>query len=252
MTKTIPLSQGKRALVDDADYEWLTQWNWTVLENRSKWYAVRHDYSIQSPEFIYMHRLLLQTPKGLVSHHLNGDSLDNRRSNLVICQQGQHIRYHQSDRDERAKRLQNFGATLNFVRTERDLTLTELEQLSGISGSALSNIERGKSIPRKHTISRLKESLPGLWQRPANAQLRRAETKGHRKQSGKTSQFVGISWSRADHCWRAEIRVNYRLIFLGHFDSEEKAARVWNVAALRHRGAKARLNTLPEMSLEPA
>lgn len=32
-----------------------------------------------------MHRVILNTPKGMESDHINGDGLDNRRCNLRIC-----------------------------------------------------------------------------------------------------------------------------------------------------------------------
>jgi hypothetical protein len=39
--KHIPLTQGQFAIVDDADFEWLSKWKWTA--QRSKWgyYAFR-------------------------------------------------------------------------------------------------------------------------------------------------------------------------------------------------------------------
>ena len=37
--KSIQLTQGKVALVDDADYEYLNQWKWHTLNGRSTDYA---------------------------------------------------------------------------------------------------------------------------------------------------------------------------------------------------------------------
>ena len=42
--KQIPLTQGKFALVDDEDYEFLMQWKWCTLRIRNKYYAVRSQY----------------------------------------------------------------------------------------------------------------------------------------------------------------------------------------------------------------
>lgn len=82
MVKEIQLTQGKVALVDDADFEWLSQWNWCALRQRgnNRWYAVRG----RNP-LIYMHRLILNPPEGYESDHIDGGGLNNRRSNLRIC-----------------------------------------------------------------------------------------------------------------------------------------------------------------------
>ena len=41
--REISLSQGQVALVDDADYSWLSQWKWFAYKHRSGNYdAVRH------------------------------------------------------------------------------------------------------------------------------------------------------------------------------------------------------------------
>lgn len=70
----IQLSQGKHAIVDDADFEWLNQWKWCFDSG----YAVRR----LGVRKIKMHRLINQTPVGNDTDHINRNKLDNRRANL--------------------------------------------------------------------------------------------------------------------------------------------------------------------------
>ena len=86
MTKQIPLSQGKFVIVDDKDYEFLSQWKWCFngrYAMRNKYLGWKNRKSILKT--IYMHRLILNPPDGFYTDHINGDKLDNRRSNLRIC-----------------------------------------------------------------------------------------------------------------------------------------------------------------------
>lgn len=75
--------------------------------------------------------------------------------------------------------------------------------------------------------------------RPCNQSQNGANT---RPRSGGTSRYKGVSWHKLTGTWRAYIRVNYRQIQLGHFETEEEAARAYDAAALEHFGAFANLN----------
>lgn len=85
--KTIPLTQGQFALVDDADYEWLSRWKWCVLFTDSVFYATRSRCLSDAPgsKTILMHREVLNAPDGFETDHINGDGLDNRRENLRLA-----------------------------------------------------------------------------------------------------------------------------------------------------------------------
>lgn len=84
--KTIQLTQGKVTIVDDEDYECLIQFKWRAAKNvHGQWYAARTDLSTGKPRNLFMHRLLLNVPKGMQTDHINGDGLDNRKNNLRIC-----------------------------------------------------------------------------------------------------------------------------------------------------------------------
>lgn len=60
-----------------------------------------------------------------------------------------------------------------------------------------------------------------------------------------TSQFKGVSWSRKDSSWRAQITVDRYMRFLGNFSDEEAAARAYDAAALAAWGEFAYLNFPP-------
>jgi len=94
MTREIPLSQGKVALVDDADYEGLNQWKWYWCRSRNRsgsGYAFRKQTDKTSGRltYIYMHRQILDAPARLECDHVNGDGLDNRRDNLRLATRSQ-------------------------------------------------------------------------------------------------------------------------------------------------------------------
>ena len=85
MAKEIPLTQGKVAIVDDADYEWLNQWKWYAEQNKGTWYARRCIWEGQRTYCVRMHRVILNAQAGEATDHINGNGLDNRRTNLRIC-----------------------------------------------------------------------------------------------------------------------------------------------------------------------
>lgn len=89
MSKTIPLTQGRVAIVDDADYEWLSQWRWCVRKRDSTYYAVRGVRINGKVRAIHMHRVIVNPPLDKQIDHINGDGLDNRRCNLRLCTQSQ-------------------------------------------------------------------------------------------------------------------------------------------------------------------
>lgn len=86
--RTIKLTQGKVALVDDGDYEYLNQWKWCAVYFGKNWYAERkNNLGIT----IRMHKLIMNTPKGMVTDHIDHDGLNNQRENLRVCTHKQNM-----------------------------------------------------------------------------------------------------------------------------------------------------------------
>lgn len=92
MAKAIPLSRGQVAIVDDADFKFLTQWKWSAMKRRRGlgWYAVRTTWKGgRTDACFFMHRVLVGAEPGQMVDHRDGDGLNNRRSNLRIATQAQ-------------------------------------------------------------------------------------------------------------------------------------------------------------------
>ncbi len=85
--KEIKLSQGKVALVDDEDFEYLNQFKWFAHKARGIYYADRHSpRSHYKRTFIRMHREILKLKDSrIMVDHINHNGLDNRRENLRSC-----------------------------------------------------------------------------------------------------------------------------------------------------------------------
>jgi hypothetical protein len=82
MSEEIQLSHGKIAIVDDNDFEWLSQWKWSY---NGHGYAERVICRNGIQSHIIMHRLIINTPDNMDTDHINHNGLDNRRCNLRVC-----------------------------------------------------------------------------------------------------------------------------------------------------------------------
>ena len=160
--KKIELTQGKFAIVDDADFEWLNQWEWSVKKTAGLFYAVRATH--KGGQTHYMHRQIMGLKKGDGKQidHINRTGIDNRRSNLRLCDY---------------------------------------------------------STNRQNSI----------------------------KRRGSTSKYKGVHWYKPIKKWKSTITINKKLVFLGHYKTEEDAARVYDKKARELFGEFARLN-FPEES----
>jgi hypothetical protein len=85
--KTIPLTRGAIATVDDEDFEWLSSFKWYALKSNrfgGRYYAVRQSSrrGDAKPRTIYMHREILGASPGVLVDHRDHDTLNNQRHNL--------------------------------------------------------------------------------------------------------------------------------------------------------------------------
>src|ERR1700722_4389868 len=109
MTKEIVLSKGKVALVDDDDFDRISQHKWYCNHYG---YAIRKSFNDKIPDYlkpgyksiresgkirwvavIWLHREILNLRDNKIEvDHIDGDPLNNQRSNLRVCSHRQNNR----------------------------------------------------------------------------------------------------------------------------------------------------------------
>lgn len=98
----IPLTQGQVALVDDEDFELVSQYKWCA-----GWDPTSHSFYAQARAptqngkqvTIRMHRLIMNAKPGEQVDHIHHKTLDNRKSELRVCSrnQNQHNSFRHTD-----------------------------------------------------------------------------------------------------------------------------------------------------------
>lgn len=101
----IPLSKGKVTAVDFDDFEAVRRFKWSAADCGDKqehWFAYRGIYASGKSRIVYLHHAIMGV-KGI--DHINGDPLDNRRSNLRRATKAENLR---------GFRLKPIGATSKY------------------------------------------------------------------------------------------------------------------------------------------
>lgn len=100
--RVIPLSGGGYAWVDVADYEWLNQYHWRLLNG----YPSRREKNRE----VLMHRQIMEPPADKVVDHIDGNRCNACRANLRICTRNEN----QFNQRKRRNGLSRFkGVTFN-------------------------------------------------------------------------------------------------------------------------------------------
>jgi hypothetical protein len=102
-------------LLDDEDYEWVSKHKWSLQKDhtrkREAFYVVRN---VKQPDGkqkrITLHREIMKTPKGLLTDHLNGNGLDNRRANLRVC----------TNRENQINRRGHIDRAFKYIGIQKD------------------------------------------------------------------------------------------------------------------------------------
>jgi len=89
----IPLTKGVFTLIDDADFDLVARYKWHANKSAHSLYACRTARDNGVKRKVYMHRLILGCSSDEQGHHIDGDTLNNRRDNLEKCSKKDNLGY---------------------------------------------------------------------------------------------------------------------------------------------------------------
>jgi HNH endonuclease len=245
VSKIIPLTKGKFAIVDDVDYDWLTgirpESISTATQRKPRqqppmyyhWYWIKSNGAagtswgcgVNKKHFL-MHRLIMNAPDDMEVDHINHNKLDNRRENLRL-----------------ATRMQNAH---NMIKPKHGTTSlyigviwskkynTWVSQIAGIEGvkynkflghydnELIAAIAYDYAARERDSIffkgNFTDEEFGLLWKQYGEQIINRKIAKGPKN---KNSKYVGVIKDNRDNTWNAHAVIKGKRIYVGRFKDEE-------------------------------
>jgi len=84
---------GINVLLDDWDWIRLCRYKWRVSDNGKGHKCIARGKRVNGKRCtIYMHRVIMNTPKGMECHHKEGNTFDNRKEKLENLTKQEHMK----------------------------------------------------------------------------------------------------------------------------------------------------------------
>lgn len=226
--RTIKLINGGQTIVEKRDFAKVSLYRWFKSPGG---YAYRQGWKKGKHWEVWLHRVINKTPPHLFTDHINGQKLDNRRSNLRTVNKA----YNSTNRPKINRAL--LSSTLKGVSIHLS------------TGLWRARVQDGKY--QKTTYHKTEQQAALDYNRMAlerfgeYAQLNKLDGEIQptvpRK---KTSQYRGVALKPKSERWEAGIDVDGLWTHIGSFGTEQEAALAYNAAAIKLRGDKAKLNVI--------
>ena len=233
-TIEIPLTQGQVAIIDREDWEKVKGYNWCArYDKKMRGYYASTTISVNGRRrTIQLHRIIENAPKGIFVDHVNHNTLDNRKSNLRLCNhsQNQCNRIKPNNNTSGFKGVYKFGTkwmaiiTYNKERRYLGLFITPEDAHAAYCQAALKL--HGEfanfgyvSTPKIDNKQDIRTDSEIAWDL--------------RKRKDNTSGTTGVC--KHKNLWMAQISFRRTHYYLGLFDTPEQASAAYQQAAALRR-----------------
>jgi hypothetical protein len=231
LSKEIILSQGKVAIVDDELFEWLNRFNWHYAN-------VEYASGNIDGERIFMHRLIMDAPKGIEVDHKNRNKLDNRKENLRLCN---------SKENKRNIKKKNKDSEYHGIRRDKtgEKWSVSIRTDEGIMRVGTFTDKVAAANARNYYAKIYHGEFAFLNDCPYMEKEEWEKFKTKPFVSGK-SEYKGVRRAARGNKWQAHIYHEGKQLHIGHFDTEEEAALAYNIKAIEIYGTDTYLNTISD------
>jgi len=208
--REITLTKGKVALVDDEDYERLNKYKWSTNSCAGSIFYARRWVSSKSrgnPHHETMHRHIMNPPNGKGIDHIDGNGLNNQKSNLRIVNQRENCQNR-----HQIKTSQFPGVHLRTLKNTKTLHRwqAQIQIRDKIKYLGIFKTEEEAQLAYKEAADCISSGLP-LKDPPVTLR------------EGKTSKYLGVNWDKFRKKWKSRVQINGKIKFLGRFSTEEQA-----------------------------
>ena len=221
-SKLIPLSQGKFAIVDEADFEFLSQWKWCYwkVKNKDIGYAARIDLSGGGRKKVSMHRLVCLRHGKIESledcrdvDHANGDPLDNRSLNLRPA----------SRRQNAGNRGVNKGNQSGYKGVDLSDPIRMVWRAQIVNNGKKRCL--GYYTTPEGAALAYNEAARSIWGEFAFQNTVEGETQCQRLVYRRSKEYTykGINFHKRIGKWQAYTKQGDRRIHIGYFKTEQEA-----------------------------